>query len=206
MVEDRLSEAIAVQIAQLIMSGKLVGGTKLKQTELADMLDVSRIPIREALQLLENQGLVKRLETRHIIVADINSELLDETFSAIKAVEKNAFYTIIRHDSWNNVWNIIADMTDDQLHNMIIKKQKNLYIGTLLENAYRYYISYAQQLIGKNTSFITDSIKNKIYSHDENSDTIADGAWEKVSGILDTYYMKLYDAVVKEGKYKEITQ
>lgn len=174
MVEDRLSEAIAVQIAQLIMSGKLASGTKLKQTELADMLDVSRIPIREALQLLENQGLVKRLETRHIIVADINSELLDETFSVIKAVEKNAFYTIIKHDGWNNVWNCIADMTDTQLHNMIINKSKNLYIKTLLENSHRYYISYAQQLIGQNTSFITDSVKSKIYSHNENSDTISD--------------------------------
>lgn len=202
MVEDRLSEAIAVQIAQLIMSGKLASGTKLKQTELADMLDVSRIPIREALQLLENQGLVKRLETRHIIVADINSELLDETFSVIKAVEKNAFYTIIKHDGWN----CIADMTDTQLHNMIINKSENLYIKTLLENSYRYYISYAQQLIGKNTSFITDSVKSKIYSRNENSDTISDEVWEKVSGILDTYYMKLCDAVVNEGKYKEIIQ
>lgn len=206
MVEDRLSEAIAVQIAQLIMSGKLASGTKLKQTELADMLDVSRIPIREALQLLENQGLVKRLETRHIIVADINSELLDETFSVIKAVEKNAFYTIIKYDGWNNVWNCIADMTDTKLHNMIINKSENLYIKTLLENSYRYYISYAQQLIGKNTSFITDSVKSKIYSRNENSDTISDEVWEKVSGILDTYYMKLCDAVVNEGKYKEIIQ
>lgn len=206
MVEDRLSEAIAVQIAQLIMSGKLASGTKLKQTELADMLDVSMIPIREALQLLENQGLVKRLETRHIIVADINSELLDETFSVIKAVEKNAFYTIIKHDGWNNVWNCIADMADTQLHNMIINKSENLYIKTLLENSHRYYISYAQQLIGPNTSFITDSVKSKIYSHNENSDTISDEVWEKVSGILDTYYMKLCDAVVNEGKYKEIIQ
>ena len=49
-------------------------------------------------------------------------------------------------------------------------------------------------------------MNSKIYSHNENSDTISDEVWEKVSGILDIYYMKLCDAVVNEGKYKEIIQ
>ena len=55
MDQNRLSELIAVQIAELILSGKIENGTKLRQEELADMLEVSRIPVREALQILQTQ-------------------------------------------------------------------------------------------------------------------------------------------------------
>ena len=58
MREARLSEAIALQIAELILSGEIKSETKLRQEELAEILQVSRIPVREALQLLETQGLV----------------------------------------------------------------------------------------------------------------------------------------------------
>ena len=68
MDQNRLSELIAVQIAELILSGKIENGTKLRQEELADMLEVSRIPVREALQILQTQGLAERLATRHIII------------------------------------------------------------------------------------------------------------------------------------------
>lgn len=198
MVEDRLSEAIAVQIAQLIISGRLESGTKLKQTELADMLNVSRIPIREALQLLENQGLVKRLETRHIVVARIDSGLLYETFNIFKAVENTALNILIQHKGWENIWHDICSMTDIEIHNMIISSSDNLYVSTLLDNALRYYISYAQKLIGKNKSFITDSIKKMKESYNEADDIISDEVNKMVSDILEAYYMKLCDAVIKE--------
>lgn len=53
MREARLSEAIALQIAELILSGEIKSETKLRQEELAEILQVSRIPVREALQLLD---------------------------------------------------------------------------------------------------------------------------------------------------------
>ena len=41
-----------------ILSGRTGAGTHLRETELADKLDVSRTPIREALRRLETEGLV----------------------------------------------------------------------------------------------------------------------------------------------------
>ena len=67
----RLSEAIAYQIAELILSGEIESETKLRQEELAATLQVSRIPVREALQILETQGLVQRLATRHVVSANL---------------------------------------------------------------------------------------------------------------------------------------
>ena len=56
--EKRLSDYMAEQIADEILSGRIPGGSQLKQEELAEAFEASRIPIREAFQILENQGLI----------------------------------------------------------------------------------------------------------------------------------------------------
>ncbi len=52
--EKRLSDYMAEQIADEILSGRIPGGSQLKQEELAEAFEASRIPIREAFQILEN--------------------------------------------------------------------------------------------------------------------------------------------------------
>ena len=47
------------QIQRWIIDGTLQPGEKLNDADLAGALGVSRTPIREALQLLEGQGLVE---------------------------------------------------------------------------------------------------------------------------------------------------
>ncbi len=49
---------MAEQIADEILSGRIPGGSQLKQEELAEAFEASRIPIRDAFQILENQGLI----------------------------------------------------------------------------------------------------------------------------------------------------
>ena len=60
------------QIADEILSGRIAGGTQLKQEELAEMFGTSRIPIREAFQVLEGQGLIVRLATRRIYAVELS--------------------------------------------------------------------------------------------------------------------------------------
>ena len=59
----------------------------MRQEELADSLGYSRIPIREALQILESQGLAKRLATRHVVVADFSDEVITEIYELLSDVE-----------------------------------------------------------------------------------------------------------------------
>ena len=72
--EKRLSDYMAEQIADEILSGRIPGGSQLKQEELAEAFEASRIPIREAFQILENQGLIIRLATRRITVTELDEE------------------------------------------------------------------------------------------------------------------------------------
>ena len=52
------SQRIAEVIAARILRGELAPGTRIKQEELAAELGASRVPVREALRILESRGLV----------------------------------------------------------------------------------------------------------------------------------------------------
>ena len=61
-----------------IVSGGLPGGMQLKQDEISAALNVSHIPVREALRRLEAQGLVRIHPNRGAAVTELTrSELLD---------------------------------------------------------------------------------------------------------------------------------
>jgi DNA-binding GntR family transcriptional regulator len=52
------SQRVADILAERILSGDLAPGARIKQDELADELSTSRIPVRDALRMLEARGLV----------------------------------------------------------------------------------------------------------------------------------------------------
>lgn len=53
------SQRVAEVLRERILSGRLQPGTRIKQDDLADELSTSRIPVREALRMLETRGLVE---------------------------------------------------------------------------------------------------------------------------------------------------
>ncbi len=59
------------ELRQAIVQGRLAPGARLIETQLADMLGVSRTPIREALSRLEAEGLVHRVRGGGLVVGDV---------------------------------------------------------------------------------------------------------------------------------------
>jgi GntR family transcriptional regulator, vanillate catabolism transcriptional regulator len=49
-----------IELRSRIMTGRLAGGTRLLEVQLADELDLSRTPIREAMSRLAEEGLLER--------------------------------------------------------------------------------------------------------------------------------------------------
>ena len=60
MQDERLAPRAYQQILDLILSGKTRPGEQLNERQLADMLGMSRTPVRDALLMLEAEGLIVR--------------------------------------------------------------------------------------------------------------------------------------------------
>lgn len=85
----RLSEAIAYQIAELILSGEIENETKLRQEELAATLQVSRIPVREAFQILNRDGLIKLRQNKGAIVLGVTDKYIRDHYQLRAILESS---------------------------------------------------------------------------------------------------------------------
>lgn len=67
-----LRDQIVNAIRDAIIQGKFKPGEKIPEQELAEQLGVSRTPIREAIRILEQQGLVQPRPKNGTYIARIN--------------------------------------------------------------------------------------------------------------------------------------
>ncbi len=72
------ADQVASRLRALIISGELPAGTRLGQAELAIRFNVSRMPIREALQRLANDGFVEVVPNSGARVAPLTIDDLAE--------------------------------------------------------------------------------------------------------------------------------
>lgn len=77
-------------LQQAILSGQIPAGTEMTQNELAESLGVSRMPVREALMILEYQGLVVRLPNNHVKAAELTPESLRQILALGAQLERQA--------------------------------------------------------------------------------------------------------------------
>ncbi len=82
-----LVPGIAEAIREQILHGKLRAGEVLHQTELAQTLGVSPVPLREALRRLEAEGLVTFLPYRGTIVTPVSAAEVHQIHVASVALE-----------------------------------------------------------------------------------------------------------------------
>lgn len=73
-----------------ILSGRLAGGTALRQEELASLFGVSRMPVREALLKLEAQGLVQHMPNKGAVVLQMTVDDVVETYAIRLILEPEA--------------------------------------------------------------------------------------------------------------------
>lgn len=67
-------------LREAIISGELEDGAPLRQEEIGRIFNTSRIPVREAITRLEQQGLVKTVRYKGAVVSSISDEDVDEIF------------------------------------------------------------------------------------------------------------------------------
>ncbi len=85
-----LTDDVADALREAILSGRFKRGERLIEDELAESLNVSRGPIRQAIFRLQQEGLVVHETHRGATVAQISLQDASEIYSLRKALEKLA--------------------------------------------------------------------------------------------------------------------
>jgi DNA-binding GntR family transcriptional regulator len=85
-----LADGIASLLRQSIMTGELPPGTRLIELELSRQLGVSRGPLREALRILETEGLLDNSPGRGTSVTQFSEKDIREVYSLRCVLEQEA--------------------------------------------------------------------------------------------------------------------
>jgi GntR family transcriptional regulator of vanillate catabolism len=145
-----------VRIREMILRGKLTPGQRLAEAPLAEMLGMSRTPVRQALPVLAREGLLQAHETRGYIVRGFSSaDILDaldvrgalEGLAARRVAEGGASRTLVNalrqvlkdgdrilvkgHIEESDAA-LYADM-NGRMHGLIVEEARSPMIGQALE-------------------------------------------------------------------------
>jgi DNA-binding GntR family transcriptional regulator len=115
--KNSLKEQVINLVRDAIIEGKFKPGEKIPEQELADQLGVSRTPIREAIQILEQQGLVLILPKNGTFVAEVDPEEVRDSLYARIVLEQLALNQAIER-STTEEWDSLCKKLNQILNGM----------------------------------------------------------------------------------------
>ena len=197
--EKRLSDYMAEQIADEILAGRIEGGSQLKQEELAEVFGASRIPIREAFQVLESQGLIVRLATKRIYTVELDEEQIELIFEMIGEILKKAVQHVLNTKSQTEEKEVFS--TETRPDQLLLAQMENGYLTNLLKNASECYIRFAtkcKETDGKKETekAICEKIAGALNGAEKYTKTFA----KAVSSEIDRWVLLLAEQVKEERR------
>lgn len=106
---ESTASIIARQLRDAIMNGSLPPGTQLGETELAARFEVSRGPLREAMQRLVSEGLLRSERHRGLFVIELEPGDVHDIYGARWAVERAAAIRVVRGTDIGPIAERLAD-------------------------------------------------------------------------------------------------
>jgi len=85
-----LREQVVTAIRDATIQGRFKAGEKVPEEELAEQLGVSRTPIREAIRILEQQGLVAARPKNGTYISALNREEIRDSLQVRATLEEFA--------------------------------------------------------------------------------------------------------------------
>lgn len=87
-----IAQQVKESIRMLILHQQLSPGERIDQNSLAEQLNVSLVPVREALKTLESEGLVKIIPRRGAFVTEVSPDHLNDLYRARQLIEGEVAY------------------------------------------------------------------------------------------------------------------
>lgn len=92
-----MSDIAFDRIRDAIVTGELEPGAKIKDSELAEYLGLSRTPVREALARLVDTGLVEAKPAAYTRITTLDRADVDTTLAVIEALDQLAVTSAVPH-------------------------------------------------------------------------------------------------------------
>jgi DNA-binding GntR family transcriptional regulator len=170
-----VATAIADSVTEMILSGQLQPGARLVQTDLAELFGVSRVPVRDALQLLQQRQLAVPGPGLGLIVRRVSVALVRHIFAMRRLLEveaaRRAIATVSELDFDRMAQTIErqraavkardlaeARTQDEQFHRMMWQRSGNPLLEQFIEQCWMQMLQargYAQHTPGWGTRSVT---------------------------------------------------
>ncbi|KVL33189.1 GntR family transcriptional regulator [Burkholderia territorii] len=93
---DSTADAVAASLREMIINGELQAGERLVERDLAQRFGISRIPMREAIQRLEREGLLDIFRNRGAVVRMLSASDVQEIYDMRTLLEGDAIYRSVK--------------------------------------------------------------------------------------------------------------
>lgn len=150
--KPNLSERAYEQIKDALCKGKIAAGDILSESQLAEELDMSRTPVREALRILASEGWVEIRRGIGAYVKALSSKDMEDLYEVRCLLETLAIKTSVFNISNQEINSLetrfraclnssppdprqFSDL-DWGLHELIVERCQNNYLKTILRNNY----------------------------------------------------------------------
>ena len=166
-----LRDVVFNTLRDAILKGDLAPGERLKEMHLANQLGVSRTPIREAIRMLEQEGLAVTIPRRGAQVAHMSQKDLEDVLEVRDALDelavKNACHCMTKDDfveldeamekfkdavSLGDVRTIVE--TDEAFHNVIYHAANNSKLESIVMNLEEQMYRFRYEYIKENADYL----------------------------------------------------
>ena len=209
---ESMPEIVRKAVEEKIIYGELMPGSRLFEEELVEQFDISRSPIREALKILEHDGLVVIEPRRGARVAQLSISDLDEVYATRVALESLAAAQAAEHCGEDEKERLYEDLSGlenafatelpqkffkanvaitNSIHEISRNKTLARLLRSIAKQSFRYrYLAYSMEpdlmkiSVGSNRTLVEAIVANDSWLARSVMESILRQSWRRVVGIL----------------------
>ena len=111
-----LSKRVVDYLKEEIFMENYIGGDRIPEAKIAEELEISRAPVREAFKELENMGLVETISRKGTFVVDFKKEEVQELYEIRVMLEERVFNILIEEEKLNEEdFQHLEDLIDEMV-------------------------------------------------------------------------------------------
>lgn len=182
---DTTGQTAYQAVYDMIASGVLEPGDRLRETDLAERIGLSRTPIREAIRRLEAEGIVSHEPRVGAVVKSLSQQEIVELYEMRIMLETSAAEMAAKHASLAETRTLetlnskMLDAKDDpakvaelnrQFHTCIVSAARNRYLASSFHN-----LANALVVLGHTTLDTPDRVKSVVNQHQAIIDALIKG-------------------------------